>query len=194
MRRFIIAALLSASAAAQAAEPHFYAGLGFDVGGDKVLKVRYDDGSSDAVYAGMGFHIALGMDLDFGTEYMLRGTVGYKEGGVSAKNGDATFSRTPFELTGYRFFGLHGVGVGLTHHRNVQAECDFSDTICGGIDKIDFDNATGLLIEYLYRVRREDSNKGFSVGVRVGGIEYKAPGGGDDIGGGFIGANIGITL
>lgn len=193
MRRFVISALLSVSAAAQAADPHFYAGLGFDIGGDKVIKADYGS-DSDYVYAGTGFHLALGMDLDFDSEYMLRGTVGYKEGGVSAKNGDATFSRTPFELTGYRFFGLHGVGVGLTHHRNVQAECDLSGVGTCGFDKVDYDNATGLLIEYLYRVRREDSNKGFSVGVRLGGIEYKNPGGGDDIGGGFIGANIGITL
>lgn len=194
MRRFIIiAALMSVSVTALAADPHFYAGLGFDVGGDKVLEVDYVGGGSDAVYAGTGFHFAVGMDLDFGSEYMLRGTVGYKEGGVSAKNGDATFSRTPFELVGYRFFGLHGVGIGLTHHRNVQAECDFSGGICP-FSKVDLDDASGLLVEYLYRVRREDSNKGFNVGVRLGGIEYKDPGGGDDIGGGFIGANIGITL
>ena len=193
MRRLGITALLFASTAVQAADPHFYAGLGFDVGGDKVLEVDYAGGGSDAVYAGMGFHLAVGMDLDFGTEYMMRGTVGYKEGGVSARNGDATCSRTPFELIGFRFFGLHGVGAGLTHHRNVQAECDFSGGVCP-FSKVDVDDATGLLIEYLYRVRREDSNKGFSVGVRVGGIEYKDPGDGSDIGGGFIGANIGITL
>ncbi|MCK5875822.1 MAG: outer membrane beta-barrel protein [Alcanivoracaceae bacterium] len=193
MRRFVVAALLSVAATAQAADPHFYAGLGFDVGGDKVLEVDYVGGGSDAIYAGMGFHLAVGMDLDFGTEYMLRGSVGYKGTSISAKNGDATFSRTPLEVIGYRFFGLHGVGLGLTHHRNVQVECDFSGGICP-FSKVDLDNATGLLVEYLYRVRREDSNKGFSVGVRLGAIEYKDPGGGDDIGGGFIGANIGITL
>ena len=193
MRRFIVATLLSFSAAAQAADPHFYAGLGFDVGGDKVLEVKSVGGGSDAVYAGTGLHFALGMDLDYGSEYMLRGTVGYKVGSVSARNGDASFSRTPIELIGYRFFGLHGVGLGLTHHRNVQAECDFNGGVCP-FSKVDVDDATGLLIEYLYRVRREDSNKGFSVGVRLGGIEYKNPGVGNDIGGSFIGANIGITL
>jgi hypothetical protein len=193
MRRFIVTALLFVSVAAQAADPHFYAGVGLDVGGDKILEVNYVGGGSDAVYAGSGFHFAVGMDLDFGAEYMMRGTVGYKESSVAAKNGDASFSRLPFELIGYRFFGLHGVGLGLTHQRNVQVECDFSGGVCP-FSKVSLDDSTGLLIEYLYRVRREDSNKGFSVGVRVGAIEYNGSGGAGDISGGFIGANIGITL
>ena len=193
MCRVMVIILSFASTIAQAADPHFYAGLGFDIGGDKVVEVDYVGGGSDAVYAGTGFHFALGMDLDFDANYMLRGTVGYKESSVTAKNGDASFSRTPLELIGYRFFGLHGVGVGLTHQRNVQAECDFSGGICP-FSKVDLDDSTGLLFEYLYRVRREDSNKGFSVGVRIGGIEYKESGAPDDISGGFIGANIGITL
>src|SRR5690554_3051662 len=111
--RFVVAALLFVSAIAQAADPHFYAGIGFD--------------------------------------------------------------------------------VGLTHHRNVQAECDLGGGLCP-FSKVDLDNSTGLLIEYLYRVRREDSNKGFSVGIRLGAIEYQEPGGIDDVSGGFIGANLGITL
>mgnify|MGYP006144240693 CR=1 FL=1 len=192
MRSLVFISLLF-SVAAQAADPHFYAGLGFDVGGEKIIEVNYAGGGSDSIYAGTGFHLAVGTDVDFGSEYMMRGTIGYKQGGVSASNGDASFSRMPLELTGYRFFGLHGIGAGITHQQNIQAECDFGGGICG-VDKVDFDDATGLLIEYLYRVRREDSNKGFSVGVRLGGIEYRAEGGGEDISGGFIGANIGITL
>src|SRR5690554_134932 len=191
--RFVVAALLFVSAIAQAADPHFYAGIGFDVGGDKVLEVNYVGGGSDAVYAGSGFHLAVGMDLDFGTQYMMRDSAGYKESNVTAKNGEVSFSRTPFELLGYRFFGLHGIGVGLTHHRNVQAECDLGGGLCP-FSKVDLDNSTGMLIEYLYRVRREDSNKGFSVGIRLGGIEYQVPGGTEDVSGGFIGANLGITL
>lgn len=193
MRSLLIISLFSLCLVAEAADPHFYAGLGFDAGGKKIIEVDYVGGGSDAVYAGTGFHLTVGMDLDFGTEYMTRATIGYKAGSVSARNGDASFSRVPLELTGYRFFGLHGIGAGITHQRNVQAECDFNGGICG-FSKVDFDDATGLLIEYLYRVRREDSNKGFSVGVRLGGIEYRAEGGGKDISGSFIGANIGITL
>ena len=44
MRTWVLGALLFTSAAAQAADPHFYAGLGFDVGGDKVLEVDYVGG------------------------------------------------------------------------------------------------------------------------------------------------------
>jgi hypothetical protein len=56
------------------------------------------------------------------------------------------------------------------------------------------DPTTGALVEYLYRSRREDNNKGFSVGIRMGVIEYQGSGGGSTVRGNFIGGNIGITL
>lgn len=179
--------------ASKAVEPHFYLGAGLDVGGDEVLKIKYVGGGSDSLRAGEGVHLALGTDVDFAGTYMARATIGYKEGGITAKNGDATFSRVPVELTGYRFWGEHGLGAGLTHQSNIRVRCDFSGGICP-FSKVDVKDATGVLIEYLYRVRHADTNRGYSIGVRIGGIDYQAEGGGREISGGFFGVNVGATL
>lgn len=183
---------LSASAFAEGSDTHFYAGVGLDAGGDEVAKVKLSDGSSEAIDAGAGVSFTLGADIDLSEDTMLRATLGYKFDNVSAENGDMTFSRVPLEVLGYRFWGEHGIGGGLGYHTAVKFDCDFSG-VCN--DSVDLDDELGLIVEYLYRSRREDSNKGFSIGVRAGlGYEYQADGGGGSVDGNYLGVNLGITL
>jgi hypothetical protein len=189
MRIALIAMIMTLPLTGAAAEFHLYGGLGLDVGGEKIIEVVYMDGSKDSIRAGEGFHIAVGSDIDLDERYMLRATVGYKVASISAQNGDISFRRVPLELTGYRFFGSHGIGAGVSHQRSVRLSCDFFG--CGSVD---VDPATGGIVEYLYRGRREDNNKGFSVGIRMGVIEYQGSGGGSSVRGNYIGGNIGITL
>ena len=188
----VMAMGISMPVLAEGTDVHFYAGIGYDLGGDKVEKVEFSDGSTQSVYAGAGFNFALGADVDLSEDTMARATVGMKIDSVTAENGDATLSRVPLELLGYKFWGDHGLGGGLSYHTSVGYDCDFSG-VCDY--SVDLDNEMGFVIEYLYRSRREDSNKGFSVGVRTGfGFDYEAEGGGGSVNGNFIGANLGITL
>lgn len=179
-------------AGANAADSHFYFGGGLDFGGDKLLEVTYADGSDEKLYAGEGIHLAVGTDIDLSPVSMVRATLGYKFSSITAENGDILFRRVPLELTGYRFFDNHGIGAGVTHHISSKLSCDI-DTVCDFT--ADVEDATGWVVEYLYRSRREDTNKGFTVGVRaVFGLDYEPQGGGADAGANSIGFNIGVSL
>lgn len=184
--------LLLPVASAHAADSHFYFGGGLDFGGDTLLEVTYTDGSDEKLYAGEGVHLAVGTDIDISSVTMLRATLGYKFSSIAAENGDILFRRVPIELTGYRFFDNHGIGGGITHHISSKLSCDI-DTLCDFT--ADVDDATGWVVEYLYRSRREDNNKGFTVGIRaVFGLEYEPRGGGEEANANSIGFNIGVSL
>ncbi|MDF1781075.1 MAG: hypothetical protein P1U67_07230 [Alcanivoracaceae bacterium] len=191
--KFLIAILgLCFSSSLMAADAHFYFGAGLDFGGDTLLEVNYTNGGSEKLTAGGGAHFAVGTDVDIRQDVMMRGTVGYKVNNVTAENGDLSFTRVPIELTAYKFFGEHGIGGGVTYLTGGKLKCDISG-IC------DFsasaDNTNGMVVEYLYRSRREDSNKGFSIGVRgVFGVDYTFEGGTESVGGNSLGVNIGMTL
>lgn len=175
-----------------AAESHLYFGGGLDFGGDTLLEVTYVDGSDEKLYAGEGVHLAVGTDIDISAVAMVRATLGYKFSSINAENGDILFRRVPIELIGYRFFDNHGIGTGLTHHISSKLSCDI-DILCDFT--ADVEDATGWVVEYLYRSRREDNNKGFTVGVRtVFGLDYEPRGGGEDANANSIGINIGISL
>lgn len=191
-RLLATAAMAALVAPLNAAEAHLYLGAGLDLGGDTLVEVTYDDGSDEKLKAGDGVHFAVGTDIDLGPASMLRATIGYKTRAIAAENGDIEFRRVPLELLGYRFFNNHGIGGGITHHISGKLSCDI-DGLCNAT--ADVDDASGVVVEYLYRLRRDDSNRGVSVGVRaVLGLDYEASVSNTAADADSIGVNIGLSL
>ena len=169
----------------------FYIGMGLDFGGDELADVDFTDGGSDSVKAGDGISFDIGLDYHIGTQYMVRGTIGTKSDSVDAENGSISFERDQLTLMGYRFFGQHGVGVGMLKHQSAEFDCDL-DFICD--DSVDAGDASGVLLEYLYRNQNEGANVGFTGGIRVSsGISYKpdVPGA-ESADGDFVGFTVGL--
>lgn len=169
-----------------------YIGIGWDFGGDKLAEVEYEFiGVNETIRAGDGFSLDLGVDFHINDLYMIRGTYGWKEDAVSASNGDISFSRNQLSLTGYRFFGNHGWGLGLLKHNNVEYDCDV-DGSCN--ESIDVSDADATVLEYLYRRPHSGGRVGVTGGIRMSqGIEYKADEpGAETVEGDFVGFTLGL--
>lgn len=137
-------------------------GGGLAFGGDAIISdIEFEDGSTDDVDAGEGFWLDVGMRFDF-TTWALKGTVGYKAGGTFASNGDATFSRVPITFIASYNNNGHYFGGGLTHELNPTLDVDLP-YLSG---RADFDNATGLVLEY------ENNYDRWSWGIRYTNIDY----------------------
>ncbi len=188
MRGVFAALLLMVNTAAVAADAHLYLGAGFDFGGDKLAET---DDSQD-LRAGQGLSLTVGMDIDMAPNFMLRATIGHKWDALEADNGEADIKHTQLEVLGYHFFGegFHGLGAGLTHHRNIKFSCDV-DFLCSGT--IQADDTNGLVVEYLYRTKN-DGSSGATIGVRAAtGLDYDF-GGTETVDANYIGANIGLSF
>lgn len=137
-------------------------GGGFAFGGDAIVEdIQFEDGSTDDVDAGEGIWIDLGMRFDF-SSWALKSTIGYKSGGTFASNGDATLSRIPLTFIASYNNNGHYFGGGFTHELNPTLDLDLP--YFNG--SADFDNTTGLVIEY------ENNYDRWAWGIRYTDIEY----------------------
>ncbi len=164
-------------------------GAGLTHGGDDLLKLEFEDGSSEKLYAG-GL-----IDLKAGFSYKLHespirihSTVGYFWDSVNAENADGSFDRIPLEVLGFYTWNEHQLGVGASYHTNVQL--DFEGL--GEDFKADFDDSLGAVIEYGYAM-----NDKLTFAVRGVFIDYSlknAPSDVEDIDGNHIGVFAYLTL
>lgn len=153
-------------------------GGGIAFGGDTLINnIQFEDGSSEDVDAGEGLWVDVGMRFDFET-WALKGTTGYKTGGTYAANGDATFNRVPVTFIAAYNNNGHYFGGGLTHEINPTLDIDLPFTR----GKIDFDNTTGLVLEY------ENNYDRWAWGIRYTNIEYTHNNSGQEFDGSNIGA------
>lgn len=127
---------------------HWVAGIGITAGGDKVATARYTDGSSVNIKAGSGLALLAGAEYRLNPEFSVQGTVGYHiHFTPEASNGDASFSRVPFELLGYFHANQKWrVGGGLRHTTAVKLN---GKGAASYLDR-DFQNANGAIVEVEY--------------------------------------------
>ncbi|HEX6928317.1 MAG TPA: hypothetical protein VF267_03635 [Gammaproteobacteria bacterium] len=150
-------------------------GLGVAGGGDDLADISFDDGSSQTLKAGNGVAYYVGFLKTFENQALaLQGTVGYLVDETTAVNSRARMSRYPVDLILFYRNGKHRFGGGLTHHLSPSLDLDN----LGG--RIDFENATGFLLEYGYWI--------FS--VRYTGIDYTVDGSGGSIDGSSLGVHL----
>lgn len=146
------------------------ASLGVTFGGDKLIEVEVEDdffGDEDEdIRAGELVAFALGAAYQFpDSPLQLQATVGYHSDGIIADNGDTDFSRVPVELLAFLSLGRQRIGGGITHHINPEFDVDIDFL---PRDRVEFDNATGFVLQYDFRV-----TPFLAIGARLVNIEYE---------------------
>ena len=139
---------------------------GYDFGGDTLVTIVFSDGSTERIKANEGFYIGGGAVIfnDAATmEFHL--TAAYKAEFVSARNGDAEWTRIPLEALAFWRFEKARVGGGLTYHLNPSVE---GSGAASGLD-IDFKDALGLVLQADYRFTDR-----FAAGLRYTTVDYEA--------------------
>jgi len=145
MRFMLAVAMLSLSAVSvQAAEFRGVVGIGFDLGGDKLLSGTYTDGSTWEVKANQGLLLNGGVVMVTG-DFETQATVGYKFGGPTAKNGSVTFDVIPLELIEFYRAGNARMGLGISYHLNPKLKVDIPGSILNG--DYNFDDALGMVAQ-----------------------------------------------
>ena len=146
------------------------AGLYFEIsleeGGDKVSsESKYSLYDSD-VNLGGGFKMGFGYYLSMGEE--ARNSLSLSLGYLSSENQDAEFKTTTFDAIYCHQVSAHRFGIGAAYHIEPEVNGDFRGVSSNGLD---FDDATGLIIQYSYELMR-----GYSVGLRYTDMEYEVNG------------------
>lgn len=140
---------------------------GLTYGGDEIATITYTDGSSTELRAGNLFSIGAGaLWAPTNMPISVQATLNYHSDYASAKNGDATFSRVPFELMGY-YTGVDKwrFGAGLRFVNSISAELKRDGA---ATETVDYKNAVGYVIEAGYRITKQGW-----VNARIGIEEYE---------------------
>lgn len=155
--------------------------VGLTGGGETLITVPFQDGSSQKISSGGQVHLYGGLRLPVMPRFAVQATVGYHVDNVSASNGSVRFSRFPIELLGQFDVApqirLNG-GVRFATGAKVT-----SSGVASGLDT-SFSASTGLVLEgeYLF----SDSISG---ALRYVNETYKAPTG-VKIDGGHVGGYV----
>lgn len=158
------------------------------IGGDDLFKVEFSDGESETVEAGGLIDLKAGLSYRFNqAPVSLQTTLEFHFDKVTAKNGDASFSRFPIELLAFYHINQHRIGFGPTLHTGIELDIDFDASVLSlgtAKGKIDFDDATGFIVEYGYRFKDTPA----TLAVRAVQIDYKvSSGNGNNIDGSHLG-------
>jgi hypothetical protein len=170
---FAAAALAAVSMGAQAQSQSAFYGLvggGFTFGGEKLVTVEFDDGSSSDVRSGGLVTFYGGVEYRFDDTFSLQTTIGYHVDSVSAENGSVRFSRYPVELLGHVHVSP-SVRIGGGLRKALNPKISGSGFAAG--TATEFDSNTGGVIEVEYMFSRYG-------GVKLRGVfeKYKPTGSG----------------
>lgn len=169
MKRFIAIAALSLSASLPALADtydnsgHFLMGMGLTFGGDTLVTVHFTDGSTRDVKSGRLVHFYGGYEYRLSNRVSVQASLGYHVDDISAKNGDASFSRYPLEVLGY--YGITDsvrLGAGLRHVMNPKIKTSGA----ASVGNYDFEDTNGFVVEGEYLFTPQ-------VGVKLRGVSEK---------------------
>ncbi len=121
---------------------------GIEFGGDELLKVFFDNGNDQTMYAGQGGYLAVGGEFNFKSipAFMIRGTVGYKYVTTAANNANIRLTRIPINLVGYyKINEDFRIGAGPTTHQLIRFKGD------GFVPDADFTSGLGGRFEFGWR-------------------------------------------
>ncbi len=142
-------------------------GMAATTGGDKLLEVDviFDDGdtNSNNVKAGALLYFYGGINITKPeSPWSAQFTLGYHFDGVFTKDDSVKFSRFPLDILLTRQFNSHALSIGLTRHFSPELDAKDLD-----LDTVDFNDATGTLIQYQYF-----TDTGQAIGIRYTMIDY----------------------
>jgi hypothetical protein len=158
--------LVAAPSYAVDVRPTFNAGA--ELGGDTLISVSASGGGSDTkkLTAGQGLFLGAGASI-LSDAKDLEGevTLSYKFAGITAQNGDITWSVLPLDaLLFYRIPNFR-FGGGLTFHLNPTLK---GSGAASGL-QANYKNAAGLVLQADYMFGEK-----IKLGLRLTGIKYKA--------------------
>ncbi len=164
-----LAILLSGTAQAEI-EPILTMGL--ESGGDDLVTTT----ASDLSAAG---GISLGAGVSFSqTDSALsyRAILHYRFNTVEFTNpdGDASFDTLPLELGVFNSWNRHEIGAGLSYHLSPSYEISSSNSFLNG--SIDFDNATGIFLQYNYIFSKAETatfTTDTFIGLKITAMDYE---------------------
>ncbi|MDH5765824.1 MAG: hypothetical protein OEZ38_07400 [Gammaproteobacteria bacterium] len=142
------------------AEAKLFVEGGFHFGGENLLDVVYVGGGSDSIEAGGLISGAIGFVSDINESFNLRTSFGIKFDSITATNGDADFTRFPFEAMLVTNNGIEELnfGMGFTYHLSPELSVNLP-SLTGSVD---FNDAFGMVAEIDYQLS-ERAYLGFKV-------------------------------
>jgi hypothetical protein len=162
---FLALALLAAPSYAVDVRPAFK--VGADLGGDTLIDVPVNGGNDTRkLRAGQGLFLGAGASI-LSDDKDLEGevTLSYKFAGISADNGDVTWSVLPLDVLLFYRVPNFRFGGGLTFHLN--------PTLKGSGDasglQANYKDAAGLVLQGDYMFGEK-----IKLGLRFVGVKYKA--------------------
>jgi hypothetical protein len=182
----LAASLIAGASFANASETKLGIQGGYASGGDTLATINFTDGSSETLKAGSGILIGVFTIAPLSDNGVaLKLAANYLNDSVTATNGEVTFTRLPIDALVLKQMNKWQVAAGLTYHLNPQYKSTFDSN-----EKIDADNALGLLLEANYQVysKGEDSLS-INIGARYTNIEYTF----DGVTKSYDGSNLAIT-
>ena len=141
----------------------FYITAGYSLGGEDLEEFEFDDGDSDEVTTGDGFHIGAGGYLAFSPHFQLQSGFSYFLDQTSANNADMSVTRFTYELMPFFVYQKHRLGGGLIVHFAPEFEREINDETL----TLEFETAAGFQVEYGYEINRE-----YMFGLKLANINY----------------------
>jgi hypothetical protein len=176
----LIALLGAGAAQAQERAVRGILGLGVTGGGDTLVTVPFNNGTTEDITGGGLVHAYGGIELRVAPQLTLQGTIGYHVNSTSsASNGGLRFSRYPIELLGHFQIGPQfrlGGGARLVDSAKIRG----SGVLSGF--QVDFQSTTGLVVEGEYLVSPQ-----FGLKLRAVSEKYTPTTGGPSADGNHVG-------
>jgi hypothetical protein len=160
-------AVLALAQPARAIEADGIVSIGYDAGGDELIKLNFTDGTTKTISANEGVALAVGAVFyhDRDLTWQTQATVGAKYRPVDATNGDAEWWSFPIEVIGFFNTNLIRFGAGATYQ--IAPQLKTTGVISGY--SVELDNTFGLIAQVGFRPKKRG---GISVDVRYTKIEY----------------------
>jgi len=155
------------TATSRASDVDTVVALGYNQGGDRLLRVVFKDGSNHSVRANQGADVKVGA-LFYHTEnltWQTQATVGAQYNRISAKNGSAEWVAYPIEVIGFYNANLIRIGAGAVYQINPHLRTSGVVASYGA----DLNSAMGWIAQIGFRAKKK---QGLSVDARYTSIKY----------------------
>lgn len=198
-----LAVLLTAGPAAPAPTPaaapagrpfSFVLSMGIDVGGEDIVEVEFDDGSSETLSANQGFWFAGGFAFlkqpirEVAIDTAV--TIGFKGWEVGADNGQIKYRTFPVEVVERLWFRQVRFGAGVSYllSPKISSDGDLSD-----FGSIPLKNSLGLVGQFEW-IGNRAGRAGFMLGARGVWQKLEAKGGSGAVSANSFGLYLGAEL
>lgn len=159
--------------------PRFYMGMGYDIGGPKLIEATLSDGSHPSIRSNGGLFLEAGGDFlpIAGGLLHTRATIGLKFKMINASDGDITYMAFPLDVVEFLNFYPLRLGAGITLQLGPKIS---GSGVASAID-VPLENSLGLAIQAEYEFGGGGRGSGFVIGPRYLVQKLRPKAGGDAV-------------